>query len=458
MKKSRILVVDDEPSIRKFIQVNLAARGYDTSVAENGIEALNTFKKESIDLVLLDIMMPYLDGYEVCHRIREWSRVPIIMLSARDEENDKLRCLELGADDYITKPFSLNELLCRIKVIFRRSQNSEYSKIQSILRCGDLEIDHDHHKVYIKAQEVKLTGTEYKMLDYLAMNAGRVMSHEDILESIWGRGYLNKPELISGIVSRLRRKFDRVSPVNTYIQTITGVGYLVGDKNTILNPTGKMNNKLATRKYQQQLESKIAVQTAEIQRLSLSGIEALIYALEAKDRYTAGHSRRVSDISVAIGEALGLDRKEMDDLRWGSLLHDVGKIAVNPMIQNKEGRLTKEEYEHVMIHPRVGAQIVKPVVNQKVIDIIEHHHDHFNGGGLYQNGKGEDIPQGARVIAVADAFDAMTSDRPYRAKMTDDEAMKEVLRCTLTQFDPAIVTAFLKSGLNPGSSTKPENN
>jgi putative two-component system response regulator len=126
----------------------------------------------------------------------------------------------------------------------------------------------------------------------------------------------------------------------------------------------------------------------------------------------------------------------------------VGKIEVNPLVQNKAGRLTKEEYEHVMIHPKVGAQIVKPVVNQKVIDIIEHHHDHFNGSGLNQNESGKDIPQGARIIAVADAFDAMTSDRPYRSKMTSDEALKEVQRCILTQFDPVIVTAFLKTGFN----------
>jgi putative two-component system response regulator len=448
MKKLRILVVDDEASIRKFIQVNLAARGYATSSAENGVEALNVVKKENIDLVLLDIMMPFLDGYEVCRRIREWSKVPIIMLSARDQENDKLRCLEIGADDYITKPFSLNELLCRIKVIFRRAENSEYSQIQSALHCGDLEIDQDHHKVYIKAQEVKLSGIEYKMLDYLTMNAGKVISHEDMLETVWGHAYLHKLNLLFVNMSRLRNKLNRLSPGNTCIQTITGAGYLIGENNGITNPPGKTKPKLATREYQQQLENTIAMQTAEIQRLSLSGIEAIIYALEAKDHYTAGHSQRVSDISIAIGKALGLDRKEMEDLRWSSLLHDVGKIAVNPLVQNKAGRLTKEEYEHIMIHPKVGAQIVKPVVNQAVIDIIEHHHDHFNGGGLNQNGSGKDIPQGARIIAVADAFDAMTSDRPYRSKMTSAEALKEVQRCILTQFDPVIVSAFLKTGLN----------
>jgi putative nucleotidyltransferase with HDIG domain len=445
MKKLRILVVDDQPSIRKFIGNNLTARGYAVSTAENGIEALNTLRKENVDLLLLDIMMPYLDGYEVCRRIREWSRVPIIMLSARDAENDKLRCLETGADDYITKPFSLKELLCRIKVILRRTRHSEFSKIQSKLRCGDLEIDQDLHKVYVKTQEVKLTGTEFKILDYLAMNSGRVLSHKDILETVWGHEYLDKPKLLSSNMSRLRKKLNSVSPGNIRIQTVTGVGYLIDEQNGISGPQGKLNLKLGTEEYRRQLENKIAVQTAEIQRLSLSGIEALIFALEAKDQYTAGHSRRVSEISIAIGKTLGLDQKEMEDLRWGSLLHDVGKIAVDPLIQNKAGGLTREEYELVMIHPKVGAQIVKPVVNQNVMDIIEHHHDHFNGNGLHQNMLGEGIPQGARVIAVADAFDAMTSDRPYRSKMTIEVARKEIQRCAFTQFDPAIVSAFLRT-------------
>jgi putative nucleotidyltransferase with HDIG domain len=445
VKKSKILIVDDDASIRKFVRINLLVRGYKVSVAENGIEALNIFKKEKIDLVILDIMMPYLDGYEVCHRIREVSKVPIIMLSAREAENDKLRCLEAGADDYITKPFSLEELLCRIKVIFRRTLDTGYSKVQPLLHHEDLTIDQDQFRVYFKNQEIKLTDTECRLLAYLAMSAGRVISREQLLGNVWGQKYEDNTHLLSVYMSRLRSKINSVGAGNNYIQTVTGIGYMIAENNYDLNYQGKPHLKIAPKIYQAQLEDRIANLTAEIQRLSLNSIEALIYALEAKDKYTAGHSKRVSDISIALGRALGLDESEMDDLRWGSLLHDVGKIAIDPLIQNKPGRLTKEEYEHIMIHPQVGSQIVKPIVNQKVVDIIEHHHDHFDGSGLHQHVKGSEIPRGARIIAIADAFDAMTSDRPYHSKINSDEALKEIQQCRFTQFDPAIASVFIRS-------------
>jgi putative nucleotidyltransferase with HDIG domain len=198
------------------------------------------------------------------------------------------------------------------------------------------------------------------------------------------------------------------------------------------------------KEYQQYLEEKVEEQTKEIRKVFLGAIEALAFALEAKDKYTAGHSRRVTEIAVAIGKEMGLGVDCLEDLRWGGLLHDVGKIAVDQLIQNKPGKLTDEEYEHIMTHANVGAGIVKPVVNEKVVEMIAHHHDHYNGGGMNQTVSGENIPIGARILAVADAFDAMTSDRPYRAAMSIDEALVEIKQCTGSQFDPEVTNAFLK--------------
>lgn len=198
------------------------------------------------------------------------------------------------------------------------------------------------------------------------------------------------------------------------------------------------------REYQQYLEQKVKEQTQEIRKVFLGAIEALAFALEAKDKYTAGHSRRVTEIAVAIGKEMGLSPDDIEDLRWGGLLHDVGKIAIDQLIQNKPGELTHEEYEHIMTHTHVGAGIVKPVVNGKVVEMIEHHHDRYDGSGMDQVVVGEDIPLGARILAVADAFDAMTSDRPYRSAMSAEEALSEIKRCTGTQFDPVVVAAFLK--------------
>jgi DNA-binding response OmpR family regulator len=230
MQKPRILVVDDDPGIKKFVRANLDARGYEVLLAGNGLEAISIFQKESVNLILLDIIMPYLNGYEVCRRIRELSPVPIIMLSARDEEDDKLRCLELGADDYLTKPFSLNELLCRIKVIFRRTLESHPVSIQPTFRSGELFIDYDNHMVFLQGRDIKLTATEYKILSYLAMNAGRIIAPKFILEKVWGQQNLDKHELLWVNICRLRRKLNCSDRENTYIQTRPGMEYLISDQ------------------------------------------------------------------------------------------------------------------------------------------------------------------------------------------------------------------------------------
>jgi len=207
----------------------------------------------------------------------------------------------------------------------------------------------------------------------------------------------------------------------------------------------KRHLQLELREYQGFLEDKVEEQTIGMRKLFLGAIEALVSALEAKDKYTGGHSRRVTEIALAIGNELGLSTQDMEELRWGSLLHDVGKIAVDQVIQNKPGKLTREEYEHIMTHAHVGANIVGPVVNGKITEMVEHHHDHYDGSGLHQVTAGDDILLEARILAVADAFDAMISDRPYRAAMSVAEATDEIKRCAGTQFDPVIVTAFLNT-------------
>jgi hypothetical protein len=195
----------------------------------------------------------------------------------------------------------------------------------------------------------------------------------------------------------------------------------------------------------QQLKVEIAEREKdekEIRKLSVGAIESLVYALESKDKYTAGHSRRVAVIAAAIGKKMNLSHPEIEDVVYGSLLHDVGKIAVNPVVQNKPSELTTGEYAHIMTHVHTGADIVKPIVNSNVVELIEHHHDHYDGG-LKQGTAGEAIPLGARIIALADALDAMTSDRPYRLAMPVADALKEVRNNTGTQFDPKVVNALM---------------
>ena len=201
-------------------------------------------------------------------------------------------------------------------------------------------------------------------------------------------------------------------------------------------------------KSQQPTEQKLIEQMQELRESSLGAMVVLSFAYEAKDSYMAGHSRRVTDIAMAIGKKLSLNADELSDLKWGSLLHDIGKIAVNEHTINKPGRLTLEEYEHVMTHPTVGASIVRPIIgNKRITEIIEYHHYHFDGYGFKQKFKGAEIPLLARIVALADAHDAMTSARSYRDALSREQALTAIRLSIGRQFDPAVVNVFLETSV-----------
>lgn len=325
-----ILIVDDEPMIRRILYLKLSKLGYHCEEAGSADEALVQMMVHNADLILLDVKMPGKSGIELLPELKtNYPNTAVIMATAVAETNLAIQCMRLGADDYITKPFGLDEI------------------VMSVVRTLEKRL------------------LEQKIRD-----------------------------------------------------------------------------------FQENLEKKVEEQTLEIRNLFLGSIEALVFALEAKDQYTAGHSRRVTKVALAIGHALNLSDEDLEDLRWGSLLHDVGKIAVDRSVQNKPGKLTPAEYEHIMIHAHVGAGIVRPVVNGRVVAMVEHHHDQYDGTGLHQVISGEEIPLGARILAVADSFDAMTSDRPYRQGMPVGMALEEIKRCSGTQFDPAIATTFLEMDLS----------
>jgi len=326
-QRETLLIVDDEVAIRQLLRRKLSGEVYQCEEADTAVQALNMLANSPIALVMLDIKMPGKSGIELLPEIKSgYPDTAVIMATAVNDINVAVECLKQGADDYICKPFNLDEVSLSVQ----------------------------------RALEKR------------------------------------------------RLQFE-------------------------------------VRDYQQFLEERVEEQTGEIKKLFLGAIEALVSALEAKDRYTGGHSRRVTEIALALGNELGLSVKDMEDLRWGSLLHDIGKIGIHQVIQNKPDKLTSEEYEHIMTHAHVGAYIVKPMLNGKISEMIEHHHDHYDGSGLHQVIAGNDIPLGARIIAVADAFDAMTSDRPYRSAMSIVEAIDEIKRCAGIQFDLAVVNALLKT-------------
>jgi DNA-binding response OmpR family regulator len=224
--KARILVVDDEPRYVRAIQVNLQASGYEVLAARDGQTAIDLAASEAPDLILLDIRMPGLDGYEVCRRIREFSAVPIIMLTALAEDADKVKGLDTGADDYVTKPFSADELLARVRAALRRVELSERQEPHPTFQAGDLLVDFARQRVFVHGQEVNLTPTEYRLLYELVKQAGRVLVPEYLLEKVWGIGYEGENRLLWQAIHRLRRKIEPDPQNPQYIQTRPGIGYV----------------------------------------------------------------------------------------------------------------------------------------------------------------------------------------------------------------------------------------
>jgi putative two-component system response regulator len=311
MKKPVILIVDDNKVNIELLRAQLKPYNYDIDTALDGEEALAKIAKTPPDMVLLDLMMPKISGYEVCRSIKKnklTQFVPVIVITALQELDDKLKAIELGADDFLIKPFNKLELITRIK---------------SLLRMKELHDDLDHS--------------------------------ENILFS-------------------------------------------------------------------------------------------LVEALEAKDIYTRGHSERVANYSVEIAKKLSLSSREIEVIRKGGLLHDIGKIGVKEDILLKPGRLTDEEMEHVRSHPKRGHEICQPLKSlEESLTCIRSHHERYDGGGYPDRLKGDKIPLCGMILAVADTYDAMTTDRPYRKALSKETAVK-ILEDEINsgQWNPDIVRVFLQ--------------
>ncbi len=224
MSKARVLVVDDEPEMVKYVSTNLRARGYEVLAAEDGRTALKLLRESWADLIILDIILPGMDGFQVCQAVRLQSKVPIIMLSARGQEKDIVHALDLGADDYLTKPFGVEELMARVRVALRHETGSA-AQVRPPLVIQDLTIDFVARRVTVGDRLVELTHIEFDLLAHLALNAGRVLTHRALLQAVWGPEYGDETEYLWTYIRRLRHKIEPDAHNPRYILTQPGVGY-----------------------------------------------------------------------------------------------------------------------------------------------------------------------------------------------------------------------------------------
>lgn len=231
-RTQKVLLVDDEESIYQVVEQVLKRETYDLYYADNGEKALECFRKESPDLVILDIMLPIIDGYEVCRTIREQSKVPVLMLSAKGDIIDKSVGFNLGADDYLVKPFSPVELALRVKALLRRLQDLEQSKPQkssTIICKGDLEINCESHEVFIRKEKIYLTPKEFELLSFMVEHPAHVFTREQLFSHMWGDEYVSDTSTITVFIRKLREKIEENPAKPLYIQTVWGIGYKFSD-------------------------------------------------------------------------------------------------------------------------------------------------------------------------------------------------------------------------------------
>ena len=322
-QQSLVLVVDDDKALRKGMIFLLEKEGYSTIEAEHGVMALEIIHSQQPDLVLLDLMMPELNGMEVCRQLKrseDTRLIPVIMITAVNNQSEKIKAIESGADDFLNKPVNLAELRARTR---------------SLLRMKHLN---------------------------------------DLL--------------------------DRSDTV----------------------------------------------------------IAAMANAIEAKDQYTEGHNERVSNLAVLLAETAGLGPKQIEQVRMGGILHDIGKIGIPDKVLNKHGPLDEDEFEMIRSHPRQGEKILLPLRSLKEVgDIVLHHHERFDGRGYPEGLAGEEIPLHARIVAIADSFDAMTTDRPYRKALSFEKAVEELTLGAGSMWDPQLVVLFIDilNNLEPNSQHTP---
>ncbi|MEW6442888.1 MAG: HD domain-containing phosphohydrolase [bacterium] len=472
-----ILVVDDEPIIRDVLTDLLTSQGYVVDTAENGAVALEKLQAKRYNLVISDLKMPVMGGADLLAALVDRQiKAMVIIMTAYATVETAIQTMKNGAYDYIMKPFKIDELLMVVERALEKDrlerENIHLREAQRLYQISEamtssLTLSHVLQIVLESArQEVEADAGSLVLWDegkgrwhseQVNVKAGgpREEEIEDLLdyEALRNLHASLQPVLLTprDVQRFCRRPTDSGRQLQSVVSVpLTFRGEVAGMLNLFSFAPGRVFLE-GQRKSMVVLAGRAAsaVENArlheELKELFLQTIEGFAFAIDAKDPYTLGHSRRVTRYAEWIAERIGLSEKEMQTLRHAATLHDIGKIGLRMESLNKPGKLTEEEIQSFRAHPEKGRKILTPIrFLADVVPAIYHHHERYDGKG-YPDGKaGEAIPLGARILAIADSYDAMTSNRPYRKAMTVEQAMRELEDNAGTQFDPKIAAVFIQ--------------
>lgn len=475
MAKEKILIIDDDESILTVCREILKRKNYIVKTVSNGREGLRLFEKEDFDLIITDIRMPNCNGLDVIRNIRSYNSViPIIVFTGYATLEMAISSLRLGAQGFLLKPFNPIELESVVKEALEKVRLlNENIRMRALLPLfeisrqiiGELDIE--------KLLELLINVT---IKETSADSAWIALKEEDSNFLVLKEFYNLKPEFVEKFYDKYQYTISKfflddirvhfVNPENIFsgdyeeIRRVTNASYSIYFPLTIQGSIIGIFcvNKISVPKPFQQSEIEFltilaglissAIQNTKLYRKLeqsyLSTIVTLSGLVEARDFYTDRHMKDIAEYSVEIANRLGLSKSEIDNIRKAALLHDLGKVSIPDNILMKNGRLSEEEMNIIKEHPEIGAKMIESIEPLKYAkDIIKHHQEWFNGSGYPGKLKGNEIPLGARIVAVADAFGAMTTDRPYRKALTVEEAVNELIKNSGTQFDPEIVNIFI---------------
>ncbi|MBN2037198.1 MAG: response regulator [Chitinispirillaceae bacterium] len=472
IEKTRVLIVDDEPSICDILEKFLKKKGYDVSRAGDGKQAVKVIDNGPVDLIVSDIKMPGMSGVELLQKVREKGKnIPVLITTGFPTLDTAIEALKLGAYDYLTKPFHLEEIGEKIYRALAQQKLQEdnilFSKLVSLhevtkilastLDPSDLNEKFlgyatrfaraDDGALFFCDPQKKLSlarlaqsrlRTDFWLRQAFVHATQWVLDHQEPL--VIDRDKNDLPPALKPLPSDVHAFI--AFPLKTASHTI-GVLNLVRlqERMPFSNLDLELINVLAS-------QASISIENVRlyhnIRDNYLKTIRAFAIAVEAKDLYTSGHSENVMKYAVMIAKHLDLSHAEIERVKYAGLLHDIGKIGVSEYILNKPGKLTPQEFHEIKKHPEIGAKIIADVPFLKsLVPLVLHHHEFYGGGGYPHGIAGEDIPLGARILSVADAYEAMTSDRPYRKSLSQETAFSILDTQRGIQFDPAIVDAFL---------------